>query len=46
MLRRDLIHRVEKLGLPVTAIVPRQLGVIDYVENSDDFTRGLISGFG
>ena len=25
-LRRDLIHRVERLGLPVTAIVPRLTG--------------------
>jgi hypothetical protein len=25
-LRRDLIHRVERLGVPVTAIVPRMVG--------------------
>jgi hypothetical protein len=25
-LRRDLVHRVERLGLPVTAIVPRAVG--------------------
>ncbi|MEA2282585.1 MAG: hypothetical protein QOK21_3192 [Solirubrobacteraceae bacterium] len=43
-LRRDLIHRVERLGLPVTAIVPRQKSVRDTVEESDDFTRGLIGG--
>jgi hypothetical protein len=41
-LRRDLIHRVERLGPPVTAIVPRQKGVVDTVEDSDDFTRNLI----
>ena len=26
-LRRDLIHRVESLGLPVTAVVPRRVKV-------------------
>jgi hypothetical protein len=44
-LRRDLIHRVERLGPPVTAIVPRQKSLVDTVEDSDDFTRNLIGGF-
>jgi hypothetical protein len=43
-LRRDLIRQVEGLGLPVTAIVPRQKSVRDYVEDSDDVTRGMITG--
>jgi K+-sensing histidine kinase KdpD len=44
-LRRDLIHRVERLGLPVTAIVPRQKSIVDAVEDSDDVTRNLIGWF-
>jgi hypothetical protein len=43
-LRRDLIRRVEKLGVPVTAIVPRQKSIRDTVEDSDDVTRGMIIG--
>jgi hypothetical protein len=43
-LRRDLIHRVERLGPPVTAIVPRQKSLVDAVEDSDDVTRNLIGG--
>ena len=27
--RRDLIRRIERLGLPVTAVVPRPVGVIE-----------------
>jgi hypothetical protein len=45
-LRRDLIHRVEGLGVPVTAIVPRQKSVRDAVEDSDDVTRAMIGGGG
>jgi hypothetical protein len=45
-LRRDLIHRVEALGLPVTAVVPRQKSIIDTIEDSDDTTRALIGGGG
>jgi diphthamide synthase subunit DPH2 len=45
-LRRDLIRRVEGLGLPVTAVVPRQVSIIEAVEDSDDVTRGLIGGGG
>jgi hypothetical protein len=43
-LRRDLIRRVERLGVPVTAIVPRLKSVRDSVEDSDDVTRNLIGG--
>jgi hypothetical protein len=43
-LRRDLIHRVEGLGVPVTAIVARQKSMRDFVEDSDDVTRGMIMG--
>ena len=45
-LRRDLIRRVEGLGVPVTAIVPRQKSIRDTVEDSDDVTRNMIGGFG
>ena len=45
-LRRDLIRRVEALGLPVTAVVPKQKSVIDAIEDSDDTTRALIGGGG
>jgi hypothetical protein len=38
-LRGDLIKRVEKLGLPVTAIVPRSQSMRDAIENSDDVRR-------
>ena len=41
-LRRDLIHRVERLGLPVTAIVPgaRKLTKEDMVEDIGRFNAG------
>jgi hypothetical protein len=45
-LRRDLIRRVEALGLSVTAVVPRQKSIIDTIEDSDDTTRALIGGGG
>jgi hypothetical protein len=44
-LRRDLVHRVERLGVPVTAIVSRQKSIRDSIEDSDDVTRNLIGGF-
>ena len=44
-LRRDLIRRVEGLGVPVTAIVPRQKSIREAVEDSDDVTRNMIGGF-
>ena len=43
-LRRDLIRRVGRLGVPVTAIVPRQKSIRDTIEDSDDVTRGMIMG--
>lgn len=45
-LRRDLIHRIEGIGLPVTPVIPRQKSIIDAFEDSDDVTRGLIGGGG
>src|SRR4051794_26218363 len=45
-LHRDLVHRVEKLGVPVTAIVPRLKSIRDTVEDSDDVTRGMLGGGG
>jgi hypothetical protein len=45
-LRRNLVHRVERLGVPVTAIVPRQKSIRDTVDDSDDVTRAMIIGGG
>jgi hypothetical protein len=41
-LRRDLIHRVERLGLPVTAIVPgaRKLSKEEIAEDMGRFNAG------
>ena len=36
-LRRDLIRHVEGLGLPVTAVVPRQKSIIDVLDDSISF---------
>lgn len=33
-LRRDLIRRIEALGLPVTAVVPKQKAIIDVLDDS------------
>jgi hypothetical protein len=41
-LRRDLIRRVEALGLPVTAVMPRQETMIDTIGDMDD-ARGRSS---
>jgi hypothetical protein len=46
-LRRDLIRRVESLGLPVTAIVPREVAAAKSPEapsgkSMDDYTRDLL----
>jgi hypothetical protein len=43
-LRRDLIHQVEKLGLPVTAVVPRAKSTKQVIDESDDVTRNFIGG--
>ena len=45
-LRRDLIHRVEGLGLPVTAIVPTLKSVRDTIEESAEVGRGITLGGG
>jgi hypothetical protein len=45
-LRRGLVHRVEKLGLPVTAVIPTQKSIRDAIEDSDDVTRGIGMGGG
>jgi hypothetical protein len=45
-LRRDLIRRVQGLGLPVTAVVPRQQGVRDAIEDSSDVSRAMGMGLG
>jgi hypothetical protein len=39
--RRGLIHRVEHLGLPVTAVIPPRRSIRGSIENSDDVWRGL-----
>jgi hypothetical protein len=44
-LRRDLIRRVESLGPPVTAVVPRPTSLIDDIDGGDT-TRALIAGWG
>ena len=42
-LRRDLVRKVEGLGLPVTAILPRQTTEQD-ITDSPAFRSGIISG--
>jgi hypothetical protein len=44
-LRRDLMRRVESLGLPVTAVVPRPTSLLGDLEGGD-MTRALIAGWG
>jgi hypothetical protein len=41
-LRRDLIRQIERLGLPVTAVVPRRQSLIDALDESDDMKRNII----
>jgi hypothetical protein len=36
-LRRDLVRQVESLGLPVTAVVPKQRSLIDVLDDSISF---------
>ena len=45
-LRRDLVRKIESLGLPVTTVTPTQQSLRDAVEDSDDVTRGLVLGGG
>jgi hypothetical protein len=44
-LRRDLVRRVEGLGLPVTAVLPRQIAERDLTDSSA-FRSGMIMGGG
>ena len=44
-LRRDLVRKVEALGLPVTAVQPRQT-IQQGVTDSDAFRSGMIGGGG
>ena len=41
-LRRDLIRRVAGLGLPVTAVMPRQESMVDTIGDMDEATRTII----
>ena len=43
-LRRDLIHRVETLGVPVTAVVPRRARIS--IEDSPETMRAIGLGLG
>jgi hypothetical protein len=45
-LRRDLIRQIERLGLPVTAVVPGQKSLLEYIDDSDDTTARMIRGSG
>jgi len=40
-LRRDLIPQIERLGLPVTIVAPRQVGIIEAIEESDEVLRSM-----
>jgi len=44
-LRRDLVRKVEGLGLPVTAVMPRQTSQ-QGITDSDAFRGGMIGGGG
>ena len=44
-LRRDLVRKVEGLGLPVTAVMPRQVGQ-EGITDSAAFRSGMIGGGG
>ena len=44
-LRRDLVQKIEGLGLPVTTVTPTRKSLWDAVED-DDMTRGLMLGGG
>jgi hypothetical protein len=45
-LRRDLIRQIERLGLPVTAVIPRQKSLIETLDESDDMKRNIIGAGG
>jgi hypothetical protein len=40
-LRRDLIRRVESLGLPVTAVVPSQKSILQGINDSADVANAI-----
>jgi hypothetical protein len=40
-LRRDLVRRVERLGLPVMTVTPTLKSLRDTIEDSDDVTRAM-----
>jgi NADP-dependent 3-hydroxy acid dehydrogenase YdfG len=44
--RRDLVSRVDGLGLPVTALVPRQQSLRDATEDGSDVTLAVGMGGG
>jgi len=44
-LRRDLVRKVQGLGLPVTAVMPRQVGQ-ESITDSAAFRSGMIGGGG
>ena len=44
-LRRDLVQKIEGLGLPVTTVTPTRKPLRDALED-DDVTRGLVLGGG
>jgi hypothetical protein len=39
--RRDLVSRIEGLGVPVTAVMPRQIPTIEAIENSEEVWRSF-----
>jgi hypothetical protein len=39
--RRDLVSRIEALGVPVTAVMPRQIPTIEAIENSEEVWRSF-----
>ena len=43
-LRRDLVRKIEGLGLPVTIVPPTQKSLRDAYGDSDDVTRWLVLG--
>src|SRR4029079_5867989 len=45
-LRKDLIRRIEALGLPVTAVVPRQKAAREDLGDSEEAWRALMMGGG
>ena len=44
-LRRDLVRKIESLGLPVTTVTPTRKALSDTIED-DDVARGLMLGGG